>query len=145
MDGDGFETVTGLDCDHGVPLHLPCGACDNPRQFDPNGADPHAPGAKLDGGKAPLQRGLIQYFPRALDAVAAVSAFGAGKYTWGGWRTVPDGEARYSDALLRHMTKEQTEGFTDGETGLPHAAHAAWNALARLELALAAQAIESAA
>lgn len=105
-------------------------------ETDPNGADPHAPGAKLDAGKAELMRGVIGYFPRALEAVSEVSSFGARKYTWGGWRTVPEGQARYSDAMVRHLTKEMIEGERDSDSGLHHAAHAAWNALARLELLL---------
>ena len=104
---------------------------------DPNGIPANSPGAKLDAGKSPILAGSIQYFPLALEAVAQVSAFGAGKYTWGGWRTVPDGVRRYGDALARHLTKEAVDGDHDPDSGLVHAAHTAWNALARLELMLA--------
>ena len=104
-------------------------------EADPTGRRPHEPGAKLDAGKAPVVRGALHYFPRALAAVAEVSAYGARKYTWRGWETVPDGVARYSDALGRHLLAEGYEE-RDGDTGLLHAAHAAWNALARLELML---------
>ena len=103
---------------------------------DPTGCDPHTAGAKLDAGKAPVLRGAIEYFPRALMAVADVSAFGASKYTWRGWESVPDGVARYGDALGRHILKERIEGLNDSDSGLLHAAHAAWCALARLELML---------
>lgn len=127
------------DCGHGNPGSLPCGSCMNPGEFDPTGANPHEPGAKLDAGKAPIMRGVIGYFPNALAAVAEVSDFGARKYTWGGWRSVPDGHARYSDAMMRHIVKECSEGAIDDETNLTHAAHAAWNALARLELMLGAK------
>lgn len=106
-------------------------------EHDPNGVDAHSPGAKLDAGKPELLRGVLGYFPRALEAVAHVSAFGARKYTWDGWRSVPDGPARYGDALVRHLTKEASEGELDSDSGYMHAAHAAWNALARLELLLA--------
>lgn len=99
---------------------------------DPAGVPPNSPGAKLDAGKAPVLRGALQYFPRALTAVAEVSAFGAGKYTWGGWESVPDGIARYGDAMARHVLADGA----DEQSGLSHAAHAAWNALARLELML---------
>jgi hypothetical protein len=105
-------------------------------EFDPTGKDPNEPGAKLDAGKAPIMRGAILYFPRALEAVAAVSAFGASKYTWGGWESVPEGFERYSDALGRHLIGEAIDGPTGPATGLSHAAQAAWNALARLELLL---------
>jgi hypothetical protein len=105
-------------------------------ETDPNGVPPHTPGAKLDAGKSPVLRGAIQYFPRALAAVADVSAHGASKYTWKGWESVPDGVARYSDALGRHLVLEAAEGPVDPATGLSHAAQVAWNALARLELML---------
>jgi len=105
-------------------------------ETDPTGRSPNEPGAKLDAGKPPVLRGAIQYFPRALEAVAAVSAFGASKYTWNGWETVPDGINRYGDASVRHLTKEAVEGDNDKDSGLLHAAHTAWNSLARLELIL---------
>lgn len=96
--------------------------------------DDKATGAvKHDAGKAPIDRGLLSYFPRALEAVAFVSQFGYEKYKqWGGWRFVPDGLARYSDAALRHRLLEKLNDY-DAESGYLHAAHEAWNALARLE------------
>ena len=111
-------------------------------EIDPNGIAPDQPGAKLDAGKAEVLRGALHYFPRALEAVAEVSGFGARKYTWGGWRSVPNGASRYGDAMARHLTKEAYEGDFDFDSGLRHAAHAAWNALARLELLLAAESAE---
>jgi hypothetical protein len=105
------------------------------QETDPTGRQPNTPGAKLDAGKAPVFRGAIQYFPRALIAVSEVSEHGARKYTWKGWEDVPDGIARYGDAMARHITKEGIEQH-DIDSGLLHAAHAAWNALARLELIL---------
>lgn len=105
-------------------------------ESDPNGKNPHEPGAKLDSGKAPVFRGLLDYFPCACEAVAEVSAFGANKYAWKGWETVPDGVSRYSDAMVRHVTKEAKGEVLDDDSGLSHAAHCAWNALARLELML---------
>jgi hypothetical protein len=109
---------------------------DSVSELDPTGRDPRTPGAKLDAGKSPVLRGAIHYFPRALAAVADVSDAGARKYTWNGWESVPDGVARYGDALGRHILKEAIEGPNDLDTGLLHAAHAAWNCLARLELIL---------
>lgn len=101
---------------------------------DPNGKAPGEPGSKLDAGKSPVRRGLLEYFPRACSAVAEVSAFGASKYAWNGWETVPDGVQRYGDAQQRHAIKAMVEGPIDSDSGLLHAAHEAWNALARLEL-----------
>lgn len=95
----------------------------------------NATGVKYDVGKAPVARGVLQYFPHALAEVAKVSAAGAHKYAWNGWRAVPDGFTRYSDALGRHLLAE-CDGPLDAETGCLHAAQVAWNALARLELLL---------
>lgn len=89
---------------------------------------------KYDGGKAPVFRGAVSYFPRAISSVAEVSAFGASKYAWKGWEGVSDGYNRYSDAMVRHLMYEGQEEILDPDSGLLHAAHAAWNALARLEL-----------
>ena len=89
---------------------------------------------KYDGGKTPIFRGAVSYFPRAIEAVASVSAFGASKYAWKGWESVPDGFNRYSDALVRHLAYEGKGEVVDPDSGLLHAAHSAWNALARLEL-----------
>ncbi len=93
-------------------------------------------GVKYDGGKAPVFRGVLAYFPNALKAVAEVSNFGAKKYDWGNWKGLEDGYNRYSDGLGRHLLAAEIEGETDSESGLLHDAHAAWNALARLELRL---------
>lgn len=103
---------------------------------DPLGRNPHEPGAKLDAGKVCAFRGAVDYFPRAIEQVAAVSTFGASKYAWKGWETVPEGFERYSDAMVRHLLAEGKGEATDSDSGLFHAAHAAWNALARLELLL---------
>ena len=91
---------------------------------------------KYDAGKSPIFRGALDYFPRALGAVADVSLFGATKYAWKGWQNVDDGFERYSDALVRHLTAPAQGDFFDRDSGLLHEAHAAWNALARLELKL---------
>ena len=101
-------------------------------ESDPTGRAPGTPGAKLDAGKAPMLRGVLCYFPLALEQVARVSEYGSKKYSWKGWESVPDGINRYGDALVRHLVQEGE----DKDTGLLHASHAAWNALARLELML---------
>jgi hypothetical protein len=106
------------------------------KEADPNGLSPHAPGAKMDAGKAPIMQGVLQYFPRAINAVSMVSLVGAKKYAWKGWESVPDGVNRYGDALGRHILAENIEGPVDADTQQLHAAQQAWNALARLELIL---------
>lgn len=109
-------------------------------ESDPTGKDPHQPGAKLDAGK--VEMGLIfNGMPRALLQVAWVATYGANKYTRDGWLTVPDGPRRYTDAMYRHLNAEARGEVHDADTQLEHAAHAAWNALARLELLLRGQGI----
>ncbi len=103
---------------------------------DPNGRSPNEAGSKLDAGKPALYQGLLAYFPRACQQVAAVSTFGATKYTWRGWESVPNGFERYSDAMVRHLSYEGLGELKDKDSQLFHAAHTAWNALARLELLL---------
>lgn len=102
---------------------------------DPNGISPNTPGAKLDAGKNRVGLVLLG-FSRALQEVSKVGTYGADKYTDDGWMSVPDGERRYTDAMLRHVLKEGAGERIDADTGLRHAAHAAWNALARLDLML---------
>lgn len=103
------------------------------KELDPTGRSQNEPGAKLDAGKPDAS--LLLMFGRALEAVAVVGTFGARKYTRGGWQQVPDGINRYTAAMLRHVLKENHEP-RDLDSGLLHAAHATWNALARLELML---------
>ena len=94
---------------------------------------------KWDSGKAPLWQGTMKYFSRALRSVAQVSQMGHDKYgSWGGWVKVDKAEQRYADALLRHLSFRASGEEIDPESGLPHLAHAAWNALAILELELSA-------
>jgi hypothetical protein len=102
-------------------------------ETDPNGKRPNEAGAKLDAGKNRV--GLVLFgFARALQEVSKVGTYGANKYTDNGWMEVPDGERRYTDAMLRHFLEEAIGQEYAPDTGLRHAAHAAWNALARLDL-----------
>lgn len=96
-------------------------------------------GVKHDQGK-PKVAMVFQYFPKALTEVAKCGTFGTAKYGNGkfwdhNWNRVENGVERYSDAMIRHFLSEPTEG-KDPDTELLHAAHVAWNALARLELML---------
>ena len=109
-----------------------------PAESDPTGRKASDPGSKLDAGK--VRPGLLfNGMPRALWAVAEVATFGADKYTDGGWLTVPNGEARYNDAKLRHLLKKAMGELTDADSHKLHLAHEAWNALATLELYLRQQ------
>ena len=104
---------------------------------DPNGIDQHAAGAKLDAGKPRLSL-VLGGFSKALFAVGEVGTKGAKKYTDDGWKTVENGETRYTDALARHLFLELGGEEYDPDPSMQtlHAAQTAWNALARLELIL---------
>ncbi|AUR87871.1 hypothetical protein NVP1105O_28 [Vibrio phage 1.105.O._10N.286.49.B4] len=105
------------------------------REQDPNGICQHDSGAKLDAGK-PMAGRLLGMFGGALMAVSEVGTFGAKKYTEGGWQHVEDGFKRYDDAGMRHFLKRGMGEEFDADSELPHLAHEAWNALAKLELYL---------
>jgi len=78
-------------------------------------------GVKHDAGKAPL--GMLP--ASALEAIAHVFAFGADKYTRDNWQAVvTEKPRRYVDAALRHIYAHADGRTTDGESGLPHLAHA---------------------
>lgn len=90
---------------------------------------------KHDAGKT--RCGLVLGgFSRSLLEVSRVGTYGAEKYSDDGWVVVPDGERRYRDAMLRHLLADYSGEVNDPESGLLHAAHAAWNALAVLDLML---------
>ena len=107
------------------------------RDKDLNGVDQPSAGAKLDAGK-PRAALVLGGFAKALLEVAKVGTFGANKYTDNGWMEVENGKDRYADAGLRHFLYKAAGEELDPESGLDHLAHEAWNALARLELALRA-------
>lgn len=126
MSNNNCETGIGKDYDHQY-------AVKSEIETDPNGIDQHQPGAKLDAGKP--MAGVLEDFSLALMAVAEIGTFGVNKYSRGSWQSVPNGIERYTDAAWRHLLKEPTE-LLDDDSGLMHAAHMAWNILARLELML---------
>ena len=104
-------------------------------EVDPHGLKPSDPGAKLDAAK--IRAGLVGMgFARALEQVAHVGTFGANKYSDNGWVSVPNAIPRYTDALWRHLLAEGRGETVDADSKLLHAAHLAWNALARLDLML---------
>jgi hypothetical protein len=77
-------------------------------------------GRKDDAGKTPW--GLVPW--DALQAIADVLAFGAGKYGPGNWRHVDEALMRYWDACLRHLIAWKQGEKVDHESGLSHLAHA---------------------
>lgn len=95
-------------------------------------------GKKYDAGKAPMGQGFLAYFPNGAAEVADISAYGSKKYDTPyadkGWLRVEGAAGRYLDALVRHVTAYAGGETIDSESGKRHMAHAAWNALALLEL-----------
>lgn len=85
-------------------------------------------------------RGVLYRFPRAILAVSEISEHGTKKHEVPlndvSYRDLPDGEMLYREASCRHMLREAIEGPIDPDFGLLHAAHEAWDALARLEIML---------
>jgi Domain of unknown function (DUF5664) len=108
---------------------------------------------KFDNDKLPVMRGVFLRFPRAMYELARVSKTGTTKYSVPisdmQYLNVADGHGRYTDALGRHLLDEAINGPMNTEKGgalppggakLLHAAQAAWDALARLEIMLTEQA-----
>lgn len=102
---------------------------------DPNGLSQHTSGAKLDAGKAEYDM-VLYSFPDALAQVDRIGKFGARKYTKGGFLDVPNGQARYFNAEIRHALKKLRGEEVDPDSQELHLAHKAWNALAELQLFL---------
>ena len=92
-------------------------------------------GMKFDAGK-PRWSLLMRGFAQSLAALVRVLTFGANKYAAHSWRTVPNGEERYRDALYRHLAAIEAGETCDPESGESHYAHAAFNILALHELEL---------
>jgi len=90
-------------------------------------------GKKYDSGK-PMPGTVLRVFPRAINAVGSAIEFGTHKYpNPNNWKLNEHIIERYTDSLVRHLTKYYADQEFDNETGLPHLAHMAWNALAILE------------
>ena len=87
-------------------------------------------GTKYDDGKPRLGE-MVQDFAIPLLEVTKAWEYGADKYEERNWRKIKDGKTRYTNALLRHLLAEE-ERLVDEESYILHAAHVAWNALARL-------------
>jgi hypothetical protein len=98
-------------------------------------------------GKSIDYHGLIYRFPRALRAVARVSAFGNKKHgreedleSTDTIFTVPNAHLIYKDCLMRHVIDRVIEGeINEADGGVYHAAQIAWNALCDLEIMLREQ------
>ena len=77
---------------------------------------------------------MLGNFAAGLMEVVQVGTDGARKYTPNGWKSVPDGPARYMEALWRHLMAHMAGEVRDPQSGHRHMAHVSWNALAYLTL-----------
>ena len=91
-------------------------------------------GIKYDQDKLRLAEMIVDFAPE-LQELCKVWTFGANKYAKSNWKLVENGKDRYSNALLRHLIAED-EDLYDDESKLLHAAHIAFNALARMHFIL---------
>ena len=83
---------------------------------------------------APLARGLLDYFPRALVAVANLSRIGNEKHNPGEplhWSKEKSND--HADCIVRHLIERGTVDLDDGQL---HSTKVAWRALALLEIEL---------
>lgn len=82
---------------------------------------------------------VVKDMPRAIEALARVMTWalsGEKGYAESDWLHVPGGIQKYHGGLHRHDNKEMRGQTFDDESGLHHAIHTAWNAMARVELIL---------
>lgn len=85
--------------------------------------------------ESPMARGVLDYFPRAIMAVAHVSFVGNEQHNPGQpMHWARDKSTDHADCILRHLA----ERGTIDDDGLRHAAKVAWRALALLETELEA-------
>lgn len=100
------------------------------QSFDPSGE-----GRK--NGKVRVEL-FLAGMPNAVMEIGKVMTWALeGKgYKEGDFLHVPDAATKYRGAMYRHDLKELMGQETDDESGLLHAVHTAWNAMARLEVIL---------
>ena len=119
------------------PSECTCAVCHDVKarmtpDLKPKGVTPNPSPTKLPVAD------MISDFPLALREVSKVTGFGCLKHgPLGGWRSIPDFKRVYQNSKARHAIAGLVEeGGLDGESGLPHLAHEAWNALALLQHAM---------
>lgn len=80
----------------------------------------NVPGMKFDDGK--LDWALLPF--ESVEEIIKVLMVGAKKYKRDNWQMVEDGDTRYFNAAMRHITSWKRGEELDPETGLQHLAHA---------------------
>lgn len=86
-------------------------------------------GVKHDNGKPLIGDMIIDYKVQLLE-LCKVFEHGTKTYGLGNWKQVENGEERFTNAMIRHLLRE--DEVYDEETGLLHAAQVFFNAGARL-------------
>jgi hypothetical protein len=84
----------------------------------------------------------INHFSRAIATyktgfrgICNIAEVGELKYTFGGWKSVPDAERRYRGAHSRHYLDRTVDGeYLSEDLKLPHSFHEMWNLLALIQL-----------
>jgi Domain of unknown function (DUF5664) len=88
--------------------------------------------------QTPVWSGVLQYFPKAIAAVARVSFKGNEKHNPGQKLHWSRGKSDdHEDCIARHMMNP----YEKDEDGELHIVHVAWRAMAAAELALERQAV----
>ena len=87
-------------------------------------------GIKYDTEKLRMAEMITDFAPE-LEELCKIWTFGVNKYGKGNWKLLKNGKERFSNALIRHLIEESKDLY-DKETKLIHAAHIAFNAIARL-------------
>lgn len=83
--------------------------------------------------ESPIARGVLGYFPRAMEAIAHVSFVGNEQHNPGQpMHWAKDKSNDHADCIVRHLI----EAGTIDTDGLRHSAKVAWRALALLETEL---------
>ena len=95
----------------------------------PEGVELFKEGTKHDNGKPRIADMIIDYKTQLLE-LCKVFEHGTDTYGLGNWKQVENGEERFTNAMIRHLLKE--DEVYDEETGLLHAAQVFFNAGARL-------------
>lgn len=104
----------------------PCAVCRARNRWEEAEAAPDDPEGRKDDSRK-LRYSLIPW--RALRPVVQVLAAGAAHYGDDNWRRVRPFEARYREALLRHVAAYAEGERVDADSGLPTLAHVVCNAL----------------
>ena len=91
--------------------------------------NPQLPGLETVGVKYDEDKPCYTLIPpNSLRGMADVLTFGAKKYKAESWKTVPEAQKRYLDALYRHLEAYRSGELVDEETGLHHMSHIMCNA-----------------